>query len=494
MLQGSAEADARLAAEIAGYAADPLGFVLFAFPWGGGALADYPDGPDVWQREILRGMGEQLSTGASAASVIREAVSSGHGVGKSALVAWIILWAMSTFSDTRGVVTANTENQLKGKTWAELAKWHRLCLCGYWFDCTATALISTQAGHEKTWRVDMVAWSERNTEAFAGLHNKGRRVLLIFDEASAIPDAIWEVSEGALTDADTEIIWCCFGNPTRNTGRFRECFGRYAHRWNTRRVDSRTAAMTDKNQLAQWVEDYGEDSDFVRVRVRGEFPRAGDRQFISSDIVHEARGRSLKPDQYSFAPRILGVDVARNGSDQSVITRRQGLACLEQRKFRGLDTVTLAGIVAEECREWGADKIFVDGIGVGAGVVDALRQVYGLGHLVVDAVAGATALQPERFLNRRAEMWTAMRKWLAEGGAVPDDAELAEQLCGLEYAVTVSGKLKLESKDDMKARGLTSPDCADALALTFYAPVPVTLHGAAQRKARTEYDLFGEGR
>ena len=487
-------ADVDLAAKIGLFSRDPLGFVLYAFPWGEGALSEYPNGPDAWQREVLEEIRERLNVGDDAGTVIREAVASGHGVGKSALVAWIILWAVSTCPDTRGVVTANTENQLKGKTWAELAKWHRLCLCGYWFDCAATALISAQAGHGKTWRVDMVAWSERNTEAFAGLHNKGRRVLLIFDEASAIPDAIWEVSEGALTDAGTEIIWCCFGNPTRNTGRFRECFGRYAHRWNTRRVDSRTAAMTDKSQLAQWVEDYGEDSDFVRVRVRGEFPRAGDRQFISSDIVHEARGRSLKPDLYNFAPRILGVDVARSGSDQSVIIRRQGLACLKQRKFRGLDTVTLAGMVAKECREWGADKIFVDGIGVGAGVVDALRQVYGLGPLVVDAVAGATALQPERFLNRRAEMWTAMRKWLAEGGAVPDDAELAEQLCGLEYAGTVSGKLKLESKDDMKARGLTSPDCADALALTFYAPVPVTPPGTARRRARTEYDLFGEGR
>lgn len=491
MSQGSA--DIRLAAEIGLFTRDPLGFVLYAFPWGTGALSGYPDGPDIWQREVLEEIGNRLNAGSDAGSAIREAVASGHGVGKSALVAWIILWAMSTFPDTRGVITANTEAQLKGKTWAELAKWHRICLCGHWFDCTATALFSLSDGHEKTWRVDMVPWSERNTEAFAGLHNKGRRVLLIFDEASAVPDSIWEVSEGALTDEGTEIIWCCFGNPTRNTGRFRECFGKFRHRWACRQVDSRTAAMTDKVQLAQWVEDYGEDSDFVRVRVRGEFPRAGDRQFVSSDIVHEARGRSLKPDQYNFAPKILGVDVARNGGDQSVITRRQGLACLAQRKFRGLDTVTLAGIVAQECREWGADKIFVDGIGVGAGVVDALHKIYGLEYLAVDAVAGATALQPSRFLNRRAEMWAIMRKWLSEGGAVPDDPELAEQLCGLEYAVTVSGKLKLESKDDMKARGLSSPDCADSLALTFYAPVPLPSDGL-QRKARIDYDLFGRGR
>ena len=162
------------------------------------------------------------------------AVASGHGVGKSALVSWIILWALSTLHDTRGVVSANTEAQLRTKTWPELAKWHGLChqprLVRLHRDGAplGAARPATAPGASTA-----ITWSENNTEAIAGLHNKGRRAFALLDEASAIPDAVWETIEGALTDADTELFWAVFGNPTRNTGRFRECFagGRFAHRW-----------------------------------------------------------------------------------------------------------------------------------------------------------------------------------------------------------------------------------------------------------------------
>ncbi|MCP4450735.1 MAG: terminase, partial [Planctomycetes bacterium] len=234
-----------------------------------------------------------LRAGVEREQVIREAIASGHGIGKSALVAWLILWAMSTKVDTKGVVTANTERQLKTKTWAELGKWHRLSICSHLFEFTATALFCSDKEFEKTWRVDQVVWSERNTEAFAGLHNKGNRILLVFDEASGIPDTIWEVSEGALTDEETEIIWVAFGNPTRNTGRFKTIFGRLRHRWKTRHIDSRQVPGTNKKQIQEWVDDYGEDSDFVRVRVKGVFPRAGSNQFIAGDVVEGAQKRKL---------------------------------------------------------------------------------------------------------------------------------------------------------------------------------------------------------
>jgi len=484
--------DARdqLSSDVGGFAHDPLGFVLYVFSWGKGELAGH-QGPDAWQRDVLEDIGRRLRDGGALGDAIREAVASGHGIGKSALVAWIILWALATCPDTKGVVTANTEAQLRTKTWAELAKWHRLSIVRDWFELTATALISRMPGHDKTWRVDQVPWSERNTEAFAGLHNKGRRVLLVFDEASAIPDVIWEVSEGALTDSDTEIVWCAFGNPTRNTGRFRECFGRFRHRWTTRQIDSRTAAMTNKAQLSAWVEDYGEDSDFVRVRVRGVFPRAGSNQFIPSDMVAAARGRELRPDQYSMMPRVLSVDVARFGEDQTVITRRQGLQCFPQQKLRGVDTMTLAGIVAQVCHEWQPDEVFIDGVGVGAGVVDRLRQ---LGFYVTDAQAGARALDPAKFANRRAEMWGKMRDWLEQGGSIPDDPELEADLTGLEYSFAASGALQLEKKEDMKKRGLASPDCADSLAIGFYAPA-TSLHDALEAQARINakpYSVFGD--
>src|SRR5690606_37982533 len=291
-----------LVEELAGFSKDPYGFVVFAFPWGEpGELRDAKIEP--WQEKILRDLGEGLVNFEGA---IRLARTSGHGIGKSALVSWLILWAMSTHEDTVGVVTANTENQLKTKTWVQLAKWYRLFIGRELFKMTATALFSVDPEHERTWRFDMVPWSERNTEAFAGLHNEGKRIVVIFDEASAIPDAIWEVTEGALTDENTEILWLAFGNPTRNTGRFRQCFGKFKHRWGHRQIDSRDVEGTNKAQFQAWVDDYGEDSDFVRVRVRGRFPRASSLQFIPSDVVYEATKREA---HYLYGdPLIMSVD------------------------------------------------------------------------------------------------------------------------------------------------------------------------------------------
>ena len=469
---------ARLAHDIGETATNPLAFVRYAFPWNEGELTGFR-GPDTWQQAVLEDIQSALKSGKSKERAICEAVASGHGIGKSALVAWLILWAMATCPDTKGVITANTESQLKTKTWAELAKWHRLCICGYWFDLTATALISKVPGHDKTWRIDQVPWSERNTEAFAGLHNKGKRVLLIFDEASAIPDSIWEVSEGAMTDENTEILWCVFGNPTRNTGRFKDCFGRFRHRWNCRQIDSRTAAMTNHTQINAWIEDYGEDSDFVRVRVKGEFPRAGNTQFIPSDIVANARARRLSYDSYERQPRIIGVDVARFGDDSSVITKRQGLMCHPQQRYHGIDLMRLADIVSNEIYAWQPDGVFVDGAGVGGGVIDRLRQ---LGFDVVDVQAGARALDHTKFMNRRAEMWSKMREWL-QNAQLPDDPDLEKELTGIEYGFSPNGLLQLEKKEDMKKRGLASPDGADSLAATFYAPV-VTRIDAYEAQAR----------
>src|SRR4029077_3748549 len=180
-------------------------------------------GPEEWQREVLVRLGDGLLRAAAADSeAVRIAIASGHGIGKSALVAWIILWALSTLQDSRGVVSANTEGQLRTKTWPELAKWHGMSRNKEWFTYSGTALHAAEPGHEKTWRVDAITWSEQNTEAIAGLHNKGRRAFALLDEASAIPDAVWDTIEGALTDSGTELLWAAFGNPTRSTGRFRE--------------------------------------------------------------------------------------------------------------------------------------------------------------------------------------------------------------------------------------------------------------------------------
>jgi hypothetical protein len=483
---------------IAAFEHDPLGFVEFAFPWGEEELAGQ-DGPYDWQRDLLGEIGRRLAAGEiDVQEAIQIAVASGHGIGKSAFLCWVILWAISTREDARGVVTANTENQLTTKTWPELAKWHRLMICQAWFRYTATSIYSNDPKHEKTWRIDMIPWSEEKTEAFAGLHNKGKRLLLVFDEGSAIPDKIWEVSEGALTDEGTEIIWCAFGNPTRNTGRFRECFGRRKHRWVTRQIDSRNVPGTNKGQIQKWLEDYGEDSDFFRVRVKGAFPRAGSMQFISSEMAEQAAKRDL-PKVSRFDALVVGVDVARFGDDQTVIYFRKGRDGRSRApiKLRGLDSMQVASKVAEIHRRFKPHAIFVDGGGPGAGVIDRLAQ------LRIDVIEVQFGGDPDRsfekdeeaYANKRAEMWGYMRQWL-KGGAIADDPELLSDLTGVEYGYVMRGgrdSILLEKKKDMKKRGLASPDVGDALALTFAYPVEVpdedatdsSSFQAAQERGRT---------
>lgn len=453
---------------------DPLRFVQVAFPWGKGSLEGF-SGPDKWQTQRLASMRDELKSGAAWHHVIQQATAAGHGVGKSCLVAWVILWAMCTFPDTRGVVTANTENQLRTKTFAEVAKWHGLCLFKNWFDCTAMTLSSKQKGHEKTWRFDAIPWSETKPEGFAGLHNAGRRIVVIFDEASAISESIWEVTEGALTDKNTQIFWLCFGNPTRSSGRFFDCFHKFRHRWSLMHVDGRDAAGTDKEKIAEWAQDYGEESDFFKVRVRGVFPDSSDMQFIPRSVADGAGSRQLEHVDYTRMVAILGLDVARFGSDSSVLITRFGLDArsFKRQKFHGLDGFELGAKVADwyrHLREIGVRKIIinVDTGGVGASPIDWLRHN---GYEVNAINFGAKATDDKRYANLRAEMWGKMREWLKSGGCIEGDEELISDLTGVEYGYTPKNQLLLEKKEDMKSRGLASPDNADALALTFAVPV-----------------------
>lgn len=488
--------------ELANYSSDPLGFVLFAFPWEERGELEDAHGPEPWQEDILSRLGERII---DVQEAVRLAVASGHGVGKSALVSWIILWSISTFEDTRGVVTANTETQLKTKTWVELAKWFRLFIGRDLFRMTATAIFSNDPQHERTWRFDMVPWSERNTEAFAGLHNQGKRVVLVMDEASAIPDVIWETSEGALTDKNTQIIWAVFGNPTRNKGRFRECFegGKFEHRWKFLRVDSREVSFTDKSQIDAWIQDYGEDSDFVRVRVKGVFPRIDADSFIPYSLAMDAVRRTVEPNDLEVI--VLGVDVGRFGDDPSVIYPRKGrdARTLEPEVIYGANTMEVAAKAAAAYIRYKAQIVFVDGGGVGGGVVDRLRQ---LGIPVVDVDFGAgpdrfeIANDGTKYANKRAEIWGYMRNWLRMG-CVPDrvhgvEASLVDELCAPGYGMNNREEIQLESKKDMRRRGIKSPNLGDALALTFSAPVYVPAPGqyASQPAYSSDYDPFAKER
>ena len=462
----SVEYKGALASFLGEYAHDPVGFVWAAFPWGEGELEGQT--PQEWQLELLEDIGKGLKT---IDQVIREAVASGNGIGKSALVSWLILWAISTYEDCKGVVTANTDTQLRTKTWAELAKWHRLFIGNPLFDYTATSLYSSDTKHEKTWRIDAIPWSEQNPEAFAGLHNQGRRILIVFDEASAIADVIWETVEGATTDANTEILWCCFGNPTRPNGRFFDCFNKFRNFWRKKQIDSRTVRISNKQQLNEWVEEWGIESDFVKVHVLGQFPDASANQLISRTLAEEGvkRGKVLKKEDCESLPVVIGVDPAWTGDDKLVVYLRQGnYSKVLWELVNNDDDSVVAEKLAYFQDEYHMSKGFID-MGYGTGIYSVLKS---MGRADVwQLISFASKPVDEYYANKRAEMWSEMKKWLQEGGAIENNHDIVVDLTGPEAAINRRGKLQLESKDDMKRRGLASPNYGDALALTFAQPV-----------------------
>ena len=483
-----AEYEDALIEDMAELSQDPLGFVRYAFPWGEGELDNY-SGPREWQVDILNVIGEHVR-GPNRFQPLRIAVAAGHGIGKSALIGMVENWGMSTCDDCRIVVTANTEGQLRTKTWPEIAKWARMAINAHWWSVPAMSIYSNEPGREKSWRADATAWSEHNTEAFAGLHNKGKRIIVIYDEASKIADKVWEVTDGALTDEDTEIIWIAFGNPTQTTGRFRECFRRYRHLWVTRHIDSRDVEGTNKTYLNELATTHGEDSDLVKVRVRGVFPAASARQFISTDDVDAAAARVLREDQFDFAPKIITCDPAWSGDDMLEIGMRQGLNFTILRSIAKNDNdMVIASILAGLEDQHEADAVFIDA-GYGTGIVSAGRTMGRTWQLVWFGGASSDA----GYLNKRAEIWKLMRDWLKEGGSIDKaDQVLYNDLVGPEAWVRMDGKVQLESKADMKARGLPSPGRADALALSFAWPVmkksPLERMGIAQ-KSNLDYDPY----
>jgi len=468
--------DLMLAEECSRFYADPYGWVIWAFEWGRDDLRGF-DGPDVWQKEVLQEIGEEVRKrgfdGVNPVDPIREATASGHGIGKSALTAWLILWIMSTRPHAKGIVTANTSDQLRTKTWGELGKWRARCIVGHWFEYN-NARGSMSLYHKawpESWRADAQTCREENSEAFAGLHSANSTPFYLFDEASAVPDKIWEVAEGGLTDG--EPMFFVFGNPTRNSGKFRDCFRRQKKRWNTRQIDSRQAKMTNKKLIAEWETDWGADSDFFRVRVLGVFPRAGDMQFMPGDVVYNAMqigpGRYLGDD-----PLICGIDLARGGDDDCRIGFRRGQDAKSEKCYRipgesSRDSMQVVSKLIMVLDRHKPDVSFLDATGLGGPIGDRLRQ---LGYHVIDVHFGGDADNKKLYVNKTAEMGARCRQWLIDGGAIHDDTQLEDELTCREYQHNDKDQLVLERKKDIKKRLGVSPDWADQLYLTFAHPVP----------------------
>lgn len=489
------------------FSIDPAAFVTFAFPWGkpNTPLAKFK-GPKAWQLEELEKLGLHIRENVrrmqrgEKPKVYHFAMASGRGVGKSAFVAMIVIWFMSCVLGGTGVITANTDAQLSDKTFGEIKKWLALSVTGYWFDpiqkkikpheWLAKSMKDYVMMDASKYYAAGILWDAEAPDAFAGEHSQNG-MLLIFDEASGIPPQIWDVSEGFFTDETVHRYWFVFSNPRRNSGAFFECFHKLREFWNSRMLDARTVEGVDKDVYERIIAKHGPDSDQAKVEVYGQFPTIGERQFISREDVNEARDREL--DGYdAHAALVMGVDPARYGGDSTVIRFRRGrdARSIAPKVMNGADNMRVAEVVAEFIDKYAPDGVFIDS-GAGAGIIDRLKQ---MGYKVFEVQFGGKA-SDETWFDHRTEMWARMREWL-KGGMIDDNDKLRDDLCGPEY--DFSGReerIKLESKDKMKDRGLASPDHADALALTFHCKIAATdskLRRRTSRKAKgVDYKIFG---
>jgi len=493
----STQDDIDLAAALADFTGDPLGFVMFAYPWGEPGPLERETGPDTWQREVLESIGRKVRAqafdGFTPVLPVREAAVSGHGSGKSALCGWLTNWIASTRPNSKGTITASTAPQLETKTWPEIAKWTKLSCTAHWFEITmgrgSMKLVAKE--NPDGWRVTAITSREENSESFAGQHAADSSSWYIFDEASAVPVAIWDVAEGGLTDG--EPFFFAFGNGTRNTGRFHEIFhGKIRSRWGRHHVDARLAKKPNKALHAQWIEDRGIDSDFVKVRVLGQFPSLGAMQWIGADVIAAARERPTLEDRTQRM--VIAVDVARGGGADSVIARRRGLDARSWPwvRLNTRDTMVLVGKIVELYNQHVSlhddPVIMIDATGLGGPVYDRLQQ---MGVYVLPCVFSGASSDPQ-YSNHRTEIWGKMRDWL-RFGSIPDDQLLADDLAGPEYGYNKKDQFLLESKDEMELRGIASPDAGDALAISFSVPMAPRDFARSQdsQKVKTMYDPLG---
>ena len=456
---------------------DPETFVLFAFPWGQASTPlEKFKGPRAWQRAVLREIRDHIraNKGVVDMDALRAAVSSGRGIGKSALVSWLILWMLTTRIGSSVIVSANSENQLRTVTWGELTKWATMAINSHWWEPSATKLTPASWLTElverdlkkgtRYWAAEGKLWSEENPDAYAGVHNHDG-MMVIFDEASGIPDAIWSVAAGFFTEKILDRYWLAFSNPRRNTGYFFECFHGKRDFWRGRIIDARTVEGTDKSVYDQIIAEYGEDSIQARVEVYGEFPAAGEDQFISPVTVEDAFKRPRYKDL--TAPVVVGVDPARGGMDSTVIVVRQGRDIVAIKRYKGDDTMTTVGHVIDAIEEYKPALTVIDEGGLGYGILDRLTEQR---YKVRGVNFAWKAKNPVMWGNKRAEMWGQMRDWLKTASIAPD-RQLKADLIGPMKKPNSAGTIFLEGKKEMKARGLASPDAADAIAVTFAFPV-----------------------
>lgn len=415
--------------------------------------------PEPWQEQALKVIAKED----------RLAIRSGHGVGKSAFLSWLVLWWLLTRAPAKVACTAPSAHQLEDVLWGEIAKWHRRLQRPFrdWLSIKSDR-VELVGAEQMCFAAARTARKEQ-PEAFQGFHSEN--MLFIADEASGIHDIIFEVGEGAMSTPGAKTVLT--GNPTRTSGYFFRAFhprrgDPVENPWHLMRVSCEESKQVKRKFIQEMAATYGEHSNIFRIRVLGEFPTANDDAVIPLNLIEEAADRVVEPNPK--APVVWGLDVARFGRARTALAKRRANVLLEPIKWwREKDLMQTCGLIKLEYdvtppAERPAE-ILVDVIGMGAGVVDRLREL-GLPAYGVNVAESPSV--GEQFLRLRDELWWRCREWFQRRDcSIPRDEELIADLSGPTYGVTSNGRVKVESKADMEKRGVKSPDLADALCLTF---------------------------
>ena len=410
--------------------------------------------PDEWQKDFLNA----VATGERKISI-----RSGHGVGKSTTATWAMLWFLLTRYPVKVVVTAPTSAQLYDALFAELKRWVKeLPQPIQDLLDVKQERIELKASATEAFISARTSRAEQ-PEALQGVHSDN--VMLVADEASGVPEAVFEAAAGSMSGHNALTI--LLGNPVRSSGFFFDTHNRLKDEWWTKRVSCIDSARVSKEYVEDMKSRYGEESNAYRIRVLGEFPKSDDDTIIPMDLLESAKHRDTRA--YEDAPIVWGLDVARFGSDSSVLCKRQSNVVHTLERWRNLDLMQLTGAVVaqyEACDHKSKPaEILVDSIGLGAGVVDRLIELKlparGINVSESPAMGGT-------YLNLRAELWHKAKAWLEKRDCkIPNNEDLIGELATVRYTFTSNGKIKIESKDDIRRRGLKSPDMADAFVLTF---------------------------
>lgn len=495
-MRGTVDHESEIMAQILALKDDPVGFVFYALPWGREhtPFAEFK-GPRDWQLKELGAIGAHVQANKFAQNnglpmeVFKEAVSSGRGPGKTALFGMTALWHASTRIGAPTIVTANTEAQLRAKTFPEYATWFGSAINSHWWTLESLRIVPAPWLQEivrklpeegglgidpKYWYVAGQTWSADNPDAFAGAHNP-YGMLLQMDEAAGIPSPIWNVSEGFFTESNAYRFWQAASQMRSRQGRFFELFNdpQMGKGWRLQTLSTRGMPGVDQGVVESQIERYGIDSDFVRVEIMGLAPRTSEDQFIPWDAVRAAQQNALFQDHGE--PLILGVDPAPRG--RTAWRFRQGRNARDccgvatGGHWLGMDNVQIAAKIVELDQKYRPDAICID-FGMGTGVIDVLKRKYLRAKVHEVKFGNGPEDKSGEFATHAAELWGRVKDWLP-GGMIPkDDGEkgtLSRQLTdrGWKWSGREDNKKILETKEDLKSRGVMSPDDADALACTF---------------------------